>query len=64
MSGAGIPQEPGVPSPDEQSHETPSQPRSGSGADTALQALIRKRQMHAGSEPTLPGDGSKLPLKK
>ena len=30
-------------------------PRSGSGADTALDAMIKKRKMGVGSDPTLPG---------
>ena len=33
-----------------------SVPRSGSGADTALDAMIQKRKMGVGSDPTLPGD--------
>ena len=28
---------------------------SGNGADTALEAMIRKRRMGLGSDPTLPG---------
>jgi hypothetical protein len=32
-----------------------SVPRSGSGADTALDAMIQKRKMGVGSDATLPG---------
>ena len=41
-------------------------PRSGSGADTALDAMIKKRKMGLGGDATLPG-GDQLrrkPLKK
>lgn len=36
-------------------------PRSGSGAGTALLAMLRKRQMHAGAEPQAPlPDGTRI----
>jgi len=36
-------------------------PRSGSGAGTALLAMLRKRQMHAGAEPQAPQpDGTRV----
>jgi hypothetical protein len=39
-------------------------PRSGSGAQTALEAMLRKRQMRAGAEPqTAQPDGGKQPKK-
>jgi hypothetical protein len=40
-------------------------PRSGSGADTALDAMIRKRKMGVGAEPPAPsGDARRKPRKK
>jgi hypothetical protein len=39
-------------------------PRSGSGADTALDAMIKKREPRAGGEPTLPGDSRTRPPSK
>lgn len=40
-------------------------PRSGSGADTALDAMIKKRRMGVASDPTLPGgDLRRRPPKK
>lgn len=41
-----------------------SVPRSGSGAQTALEAMLRKRQMRAGAEPQpAQPDGGKQPKK-
>jgi hypothetical protein len=40
-------------------------PRSGAGADTALDAMIRKRRMGVGGDATLPGgDLRRKPPKK
>ena len=41
-------------------------PRSGSGADTALDAMIKKRKMGPASDATLPGGDHlrRKPLKK
>lgn len=67
MTGEGIPKRSTAPGPVPQpkpkpdseptTHSPVPQPRSGSGADTALEAMIRKRLMGAGHEPTVPGDG-------
>lgn len=44
-----------APSPGEDSAEGENGvPRSGSGAGTALLAMLRKRQMHAGAQPQAP----------
>jgi hypothetical protein len=57
MMGAGIPKKPHDPVPE--APEAPrSQPRTGSGAGTALEALIRKRQQQTGGENALPDDSS------
>jgi hypothetical protein len=63
MTNEAIPQPSDTPVP---GPEAPAaEPRSGSGADTALKAMIRKRQMGTGAEPTVPGDGArKLPPKR
>lgn len=39
-------------------------PRSGNGAQTALEAMLRKRQMRAGAEPQLPQPDGKAQRKK
>jgi hypothetical protein len=39
-------------------------PRSGNGAQTALEAMIRKRQMRAGEEPEPPQPDGKKSRKK
>jgi hypothetical protein len=64
MIGAGIPKKPLDPLPEAPPKAPGTQPRTGSGADTALEALIRKRPLQSGSEPAPPGDGSRtLPAK-
>lgn len=49
------------PTPDEPTAEDANAvPRSGNGADTALQAMLRRRQMRAAPEPPPPQpDGKK-----
>lgn len=57
MMGAGIPKKPheALPEPP----EIPRiQPRTGAGADTALEALIRKRQQQTGGDTDVPGDAA------
>ena len=41
-----------------------SVPRSGSGADTALDAMIKKRKMRVGADPAPPGDPRRKSTKK
>ena len=57
MIGAGTPKKPHEALP-----ETPEisriKPRTGAGANTALEALIRKRQQQTGGDTTLPGDAA------
>jgi hypothetical protein len=57
MMGAGIPKK-----PDEEPPQTPEipriQPRTGAGANTALEALIRKRRQQTGVDTTPPGDAA------
>jgi len=38
-------------------------PRSGNGAQTALQAMLRRRQMRAGAEPQPPQPDGRKPRK-
>ena len=64
MTGDDIPRKPEAPVVEPPPEAPRPEPRSGSGADTALEAMIRKRQMRAGSEPTLPGDGTRKPAKR
>ena len=64
MIGQGVPRKPEVPVAEPAPETVKPEPRSGSGAGTALEALIRKRQMRVGGEPALPGDGSRKPLKR
>ncbi len=46
--------------PDTPAEGERSVPRSGNGAQTALDAMLRKRQMRAGAEPEPPqADGGK-----
>ena len=46
--------------PDTPAEGESSVPRSGNGAQTALEAMLRKRQMRAGAEPQPPQpDGRK-----
>ncbi len=57
MTGEGIPDELAtapVPAPD----AAAPQAHSGSGAETALKAMLRKRQMRAGNEPAERGEGN------
>jgi hypothetical protein len=56
MIGAGIPKKPLDPLPETPPQAPGAQPRTGSGADTALEALIRKRPRQGGSDPVPPGE--------
>jgi hypothetical protein len=57
MIGASIPKKPHDASPEVP--EVPHiQPRTGAGADTALEALIRKRQQQTGGDTTPPSDSA------
>ena len=46
---------------DDSSQGESSVPRSGSGAQTALEAMLRKRQMRAGAEPQPPQPDGRKP---
>ncbi len=57
MMGAGIPKKPDEAPPE--TREVPRiQPRSGAGANTALEALIRKRKQQTGADTPPPGDAA------
>lgn len=62
MNGERPKQEP-VP-PDVPQDGESAVPRSGNGAQTALEAMLRKRQMRAGAEPQPPQPEGKKQRKK
>ena len=62
MNGEGPKQEP-IPA-DASAEGEGAVPRSGNGAQTALQAMLRRRQMRAGAEPQPPQPDGRKPRKK